>query len=331
MIFASKKSDKSLDGELLLVHPNRTQAIKINHLIPSLRELLETWDTSLQKIKSIDQQWRTLNFVSPEYQILDLKTIELLACMPRTWLFVDGSAFIHHIKLVRKARNAEPPPTLLTVPLVYQAESGSFLSPIEDIPQVSFDQGTDFEGEVGVFVDHVKIGTPSSEAHQHIKLVTLINDVSLRGLIPHELSQGFGFFVSKPQKALAPFAVTPDELGSFWRDSRLHLDLNVKLNGEFFGSANAGEMHFSFADLISHVSQTRPLVAGSLIGSGTVSNDNPEVGSSCIVERRTIELLETGKASFSYLKDGDRVTMEIVDPDSGVSIFGRIDQKVKAL
>jgi len=331
MIFASKKSLNKPDGELLLVHPNRKQAINISHIVPSLRELLENWDQHIETIREIDTRMRSSQSLSSDLKLIDLAHLDLLACVPRTWLFVDGSAFIHHIKLVRKARNAELPPSLLTVPLVYQAESGRFLSPTEDIPQVSPDHGTDFEGEVGVFVDEVPIGTPASECEKHIKLVTLINDVSLRGLIPQELSLGFGFFVSKPQKTLAPFAVTLDELGPYWKDSRLHLDLKVNLNGDFFGCANAGEMHFSFSDLIAHACQTRPLVAGSLIGSGTVSNDKPNVGSSCIVERRTIEQIETGKASFPYLKPGDEVTMEMIHPENGVSIFGKIRQRVKAL
>jgi len=330
MIFATRKVEGNLDGKLLLVHPNRQYAVDISSVCSSLRELLESWDQHITEIEKINHQIRA-NIKQTDYEVLSLREVALTACMPRTWLFADGSAFIHHIKLVRKARNAELPETLLTVPLVYQGESGSFLGPTDPIPQVSESHGTDFEGEVGVFVDRVPIGVKPESASQHIKLVTLINDVSLRGLIPQELSQGFGFFVSKPQKALAPFAVTPDELGTHWKDDRLYLNLDVTLNGQFFGCANAGEMHFSFADLIAHVAQTRPLAAGSLIGSGTVSNDNPKVGSSCIVERRTIEQIQTGKASFPYLKPGDTVTIEMRCPETGVSIFGKIEQTVKPL
>lgn len=330
MIFATRKVDGKLDGELLLVHPNREQAIDVSCVCSSLRELLENWDRYVTELEEINRQIRK-GIRLTRFNVLKLSEVTLMACMPRTWLFADGSAFIHHIKLVRKARNAELPPTLLTVPLVYQGESGSFLAPTEEIPQISESHGTDFEGEVGVFVDRVPMGVKPDQASRHIKLVTLINDVSLRGLIPQELSQGFGFFVSKPQKALAPFAVTLDELGSHWRDDRLHLNLDVTLNGQFFGCANAGEMHFSFAQLIAHVAQTRPLAAGSLIGSGTVSNDNPKVGSSCIVERRMIEQIETGQASFPYLKPGDVVTMEMRDPENGISIFGKIQQVVKSI
>lgn len=331
MIFASRKSQESLDGELLLVHPNREVAIPLISVVGSMRELLENWDQKIDQVKKMDQKLRQEGADLSLLGVLRLKEQELLACMPRTWLFVDGSAFIHHIRLVRKARNAEPPATLMTVPLVYQGESGRFLSPTEAIPQVSEDHGTDFEGEIGVLVQDVPMGTSASQAAQYIKLVTIINDVSLRGLIPQELSQGFGFFVSKPQSALAPFAVTPDELGSYWKDSRLHLNLDVSLNDQVFGSANAGEMHFNFAELIAHISQTRPIVAGSLIGSGTVSNENPDVGSSCIVERRTIEQIATGQPTFPYLKPGDRVTMEVLDPVTKNSIFGKIQQQVKAI
>lgn len=328
MIFATQFWESDPDGRLLLVHPNRKVAIDVSEVVPNLRTLLESWDQFIPGLTEKNQQ---LRHNSSNLNLLDLSSLPLMACLPRTWLFVDGSAFIHHIKLVRKARQAQPPATLLTVPLVYQAESGQFLAPQQDIPQVNFSHGTDFEAEVGVITDRVDIGTNAQEALSKIRLVTLINDVSLRGLIPDELAQGFGFFVSKPQKALSPFAVTPDELGSYWQEGRLHLPLNVNLNEQVFGRANAGEMHFHFGQLIAHAAQTRPLVAGSLIGSGTVSNEDPTVGSSCLVEKRTLEIIKTGVAQTSYLKEGDRVKIWMESPIDQVSIFGEIDQQVKAV
>jgi fumarylacetoacetate (FAA) hydrolase len=243
-------------------------------------------------------------------------------------LFADGSAFIHHIKLVRKARNAALPETLLTVPLMYQAESGHFLAPTEDIPQRDFAHGTDFEAEVGVILDEVPMGTSPEEALKKIRLVVLINDVSLRGLIPEELAQGFGFFQSKPTKALSPFALTLDELGEAWKDGRIHLPLHVQYNGEFFGKANAGAMHFHFGQLISHAARTRTLVAGTLIGSGTVANEDPSMGSSCLAEKRTLETINQGVAKTPFMKVGDTIRIWM-ENSSGQNLFGQIFQKVQ--
>jgi fumarylacetoacetate (FAA) hydrolase len=211
--------------------------------------------------------------------------------------------------------------------LMYQAESGRFLAPTEDIPQVDFKHGTDFEGEVGVIVDHVPLGASPEKALNHIKLFVILNDVSLRGLIPDELASGFGFFQSKPNKALSPFAVTADELGADWKDGRIQLPLNIKLNGQFFGKANAKEMHFHFGQLIAHACKTRELAAGSLIGSGTVANEDPAMGSSCLAEKRTLEQINTGKIETPFMKVNDTIEMEMMN-SKGESIFGRIFQKV---
>jgi fumarylacetoacetate (FAA) hydrolase len=211
---------------------------------------------------------------------------------------------------------------------MYQAESGRFLSPTEDIPQRDFAHGTDFEAEVGVVLDHVPMGVSPEEALNHIKLILLINDVSLRGLIPEELAQGFGFFQSKPNKSLSPLALTPDELGDSWRDGRLHLPLHVKYNGEFFGKANAGEMHFHFGELIAHAARTRDLAAGTIIGSGTVSNEDASMGSSCLAEKRMLEQINSGEIRTPFMKVGDTVEIEMTDKN-GISLFGRIRQKVK--
>lgn len=322
MILGSLKSP-SLDGELILIHPNRRQAVRASIAAPCLREALENWKTAEPKLKALDQALRAGNAPGT----FDLTEKDLQSSLPRTWLFADGSAFIHHIKLVRKARNAEPPETLYTVPLMYQAECGKFLAPTAPIPQRDFSHGTDFEAEVGVIVDDVPMGTTPEEALKKIRLFVLINDVSLRGLIPGELAQGFGFFVSKPTKALSPFALTPDELGAAWKDGRVHLPLRVELNGQFFGRANAGEMHFHFGQLIAHAAQTRDLVAGSLIGSGTVANEDSTVGSSCLAEKRTLEQINKGKPETPFMKAGDQVKIWMED-GSGQSLFGTIEQKV---
>lgn len=323
MKLASLKAAGKRDGELILATPDLKKAVKATAIAPSLREAVENWSEAEPKLRALDEQLRA----GKAPGIFDVNPKDLLSALPRTFLFADGSAFIHHIKLVRKARNAALPETLETVPLMYQAESGQFLAPQEGIPQVSFEHGTDMEAEVGVITDFVPMGTSAADALKKIRLLVLINDVSLRGLIPAELASGFGFFVSKPTKALSAFALTPDELGPAWKDGRVHLPLNVRWNDAFFGKADAGEMHFHFGQLIAHAAQTRNLAAGTLIGSGTVSNDKPGVGSSCIVEKRTLEQIETGKAITPYMKVGDRVEIWM-ESATGADLFGRIDQRV---
>lgn len=323
MKFGSLKSPLSADGELCVISRDLKTAVKATSLSPSLREAVERWDQVSSALQALYDQ---LNEGRCDHAF-PVREGDFQSALPRTWLFADGSAFIHHIKLVRKARNAALPETLTTVPLMYQAESGRFLAPTEDIPQVDFSHGTDFEAEVGVITSHVPIGTSPSEALNKIKLIVLINDVSLRGLIPAELAMGFGFFQSKPNKALSPFAITPDELGGAWQNGRIHLPLEVNYNGQFFGKANAGEMQFHFGELIAHAAKTRELAAGSLIGSGTVSNENPATGSSCLVEKRTIEQIETGSAVTPYMKVGD--TIEIRMGKDGHDLFGRIYQRVR--
>jgi fumarylacetoacetate (FAA) hydrolase len=204
------------------------------------------------------------------------------------------------------------------------------LAPTDDIPQVDFAHGTDFEAEVGVIVDECPIGISAEEALKKIRLFVLINDVSLRGLIPGELAQGFGFFVSKPQKALSPLAITADELEMAWKNGRVHLPLHVQLNGEFFGKPNAGEMHFDFGQLIAHAAQTRKLAAGTLIGSGTVSNEDPQMGSGCLAEKRTLEQINAGAPTTPFMKAGDQVEIWM-ENENGQDLFGRINQIVKKI
>ena len=326
MKLGSLKSPHSRDGELCVVSKDLKTAVKATQIAPNLREALEHWkdkEAALQKL------YTDLNAGTAKDSFF-VNESEFHSAMPRTWLFADGSAFIHHIKLVRMARKAPLPETLETVPLMYQGECGQFLAPTEDIPQRDFSHGTDFEGEVGVITDFVPMGITPEEALKKIRLLVLINDVSLRGLIPEELAQGFGFFQSKPASALSPFAVTPDELGTSYQNGRINLPLTVNYNGEFFGKANAGAMHFHFGQLIAHAAKTRNLAAGSIIGSGTVSNDVQGAGSSCLAEKRMIEQIETGSIKTPFMKAGDTIEMQMLD-EKGHSIFGSIFQKVKAV
>lgn len=326
MKLGSLKSAKSLDGELCVVSRDLTKAVKVTSICPSLRDAVEKWDEVASQLQKIYQELND-GKVSGAFAV---NQNEFHSALPRTWLFADGSAFIHHVKLVRQARKAPLPETLFTVPLMYQGECGRLLASTEDIPQVDFSHGTDFEGEVGVITSQVPIGISAEEALRKIRLVVLINDVSLRGLIPDELAQGFGFFQSKPASALSPFAITPDELGEAWKDGRVHLPLDVKYNGQFFGKANGSAMHFHFGQLIAHAAKTRELAAGSLIGSGTVSNEDPAMGSSCLAEKRMIEIINEGQAKTPFMKNGDTIEISMKNSE-GQDIFGRIYQKVKAL
>lgn len=323
MKLGSLKDNNSRDGRLVLVSQDLKKYVEASDISKSLLEAVANWS---QVEIQLQNRYRALN-AGTLTEARDYNESLMLSALPRTWLFADGSSFIYHVKLVRQARKAPLPETLTTVPLMYQGESGRFLSPTESVPQVDFSHGTDFEGEVAVIVDDVPVGVNATDALKHIKLVVLMNDVSLRGLIPEELASGFGFFQSKPNSALSPLALTVDEFGSAWKDGRVHLPLIVNYNGQFFGKANAGAMHFHFGQLIAHAAKTRPLVAGSLIGSGTVSNEDHSLGSSCLVEKRTIEVIEKGKAETPFMKSGD--TIEIfMENEKGEDLFGRIFQKV---
>ena len=325
MKLGSLKSQKNLDGELCVVSRDLRTAVKATDIAPSLREAMEKWQDKEPLLQKIYQDLNDGKAAGA----FAVKEEDFHSALPRTWLFADGSAFIYHIKLVRKARNAALPETLSTVPLMYQGECGGFLAPTEDIPQRDFAHGTDFEGEVGVITDLVPMGVTAEQALKHIKLFVLINDVSLRGLIPEELAGGFGFFQSKPASALSPFAVTADELGSGYKEGRVHLPLEVNYNESFFGKANAGAMHFHFGQLIAHAAKTRKLVAGSLIGSGTVSNEDHTKGSSCLAEKRMIEQIEQGSIKTPFMKVGDSIEMKMLN-EKGENIFGRIYQKVRS-
>lgn len=322
MKLGSLKSSQR-DGELVIVSRDLSRLTKASDIVPNLREALENWAEVSPKLQA---RAKDLESGKAHYQAYDEN--KMMSALPRTWLFADGSSFIYHVKLVRMARKAPLPETLTTVPLMYQGECGRFLDPFEDIPQRDFAHGTDFEGEVGVITDFVPMGSTAEEALKKIRLIVLINDVSLRGLIPEELAQGFGFFQSKPASALSPLALTPEELGASWKDGRLHLPLDVKYNDSFFGTANAGFMHFNFGQLIAHAARTRDLAAGTVIGSGTVSNEDHSKGSSCLAEKRMIETIETGSPKTPFMKVGDTIEISMKN-EMGENLFGRIFQKVK--
>lgn len=321
MKFGTLKS-KEYDGTLVVVSRDNTRYVEVPEIAKNFREAIEDWANSKDRLSKV---YDDLNNGKIEGTAMDEKLFH--SPLPRTFQWADGSAFLHHVKLVRMSRNAEMPDRLYEVPLMYQGGGDNFLSPTDDIPQVDFSHGTDFEGEVGVITDFVPMGSTPEEALNRILFCVIINDVSLRGLIPEELKAGFGFFHGKPSSAFAPFAVTPDELGESWNGGRIELPLDVELNGEFFGKANGKEMHFHFGQLIAHAARTRNLMPGTIIGSGTVSNDSTEVGSSCLLERRMIEKINDGVFKTPFMKVGDNVKITMKDK-LGNNIFGTIEQKV---
>lgn len=311
------------DGELVVISRDNTRAVLATSISPNLREAVENWATVRPQLEQLFNELeagrRTDAFEVDEH--------DFHSPMPRSFQWADGSAFLHHVKLVRMARKAPLPETLTTVPLMYQGGSDDFLAPRDPVPQLDFAHGTDFEGEIAVVTDFVPMGISPEAALEKIVLVMIVNDVSLRGLIPAELAQGFGFFQSKPSSAFAPFALTLDELGGAWKEGRLHLPLLVDYNNQFFGKADGGQMHFHFGQLIAHAARTRNLGPGTIIGSGTVSNEDPARGSSCLAEKRMIETIEKGEASTPFMKVGDRIRIEMKD-ERGRSLFGAIDQKI---
>jgi fumarylacetoacetate (FAA) hydrolase len=325
MKLGSLKDKARPDGKLCIISKDLKSAVLADDICLCLREAVESWDQFSAKL---EERYKALNKGALP-QSFKVNEADFHSALPRTFLFADGSAFIHHVKLVRQARKADLPEKLFTVPLIYQGESSQFLAPTEDIPQLDFSHGTDFEAEVGVITDFVPMGISAEKAISKIRLIVLINDVSLRGLIPEELAAGFGFFQSKPASALSPFAVTPDELGEAWAVGRVHLPLHVDYNSKMFGRAKAGEMHFHFGQIIAHAAKTRNLAAGTLIGSGTVANEDPSVGSSCLAEKRMIETISTGSPVTPFMKVGDTIEIQMFDK-AGQSIFGKISQKVIA-
>lgn len=317
------KNSAKRDGELVVVSRDNLRAAKATSVASSLREAIENWSEAQPKLEQIFKELEE----GRRADAFEVHQDEFHSPLPRAFQWADGSAFLHHVKLVRMARKAPLPETLYTVPLMYQGGSDDFLAPTDSIPQIDFSHGTDFEGEVAVITDFVPMGISPEKALEKILLFVIVNDVSLRGLIPEELAQGFGFFQSKPSSAFAPFAVTPDELGAAWKEGRVHLPLLVDYNGQFFGNADAGHMHFHFGQLIAHAARTRNLGPGTIIGSGTVSNEDPARGSSCLAEKRMIETIANGTPQTPFMKIGDSIRIEMKDA-AGRSLFGVIDQKV---
>lgn len=323
MKFATLINRQKRDGDPILVNKPGTKGVSLLSLAPSLREIIENWASFEPSLQKLSQELEA----GTASGIFQIDSTKLHSPLPRAFQWADGSAFIQHVKLVRKARNAPLPETLMTVPLMYQGGSDSFLTPLEDIPLRHEKYGMDFEGEFAVITDDVPMGITADAALQKIRLIVIVNDVSLRGLIPEELAQGFGFLQSKPSSAFGPFAVTPDELGSSWKDGRVHVNLKSEYNGKWFGHPNGREMHFHFGQLIAHAARTRDLSAGTIIGSGTVSNEDPSKGSSCLAEVRMLEQINTGSITTPFMKVGDRIKIWCED-DSGHNIFGTIDQKI---
>ena len=322
MKLASLKGSR--DGTLVVVSRDLERQVAAPHIAPTLQAVMDNWHDCAPRLMRV---YELLN----EGQADGAKPFDPKQCLsplPRAYQWADGSAYVTHVELVRKARGAEMPPSFWTDPLMYQGGSDSFLGPNDPILAADEAWGIDFEAEVAVVTDDVAMGTDAAHAGRHIKLLMLVNDVSLRNLIPAELAKNFGFFQSKPASAFSPVAVTPDELGEAWHGAKAHLPLRVTLNGKLFGAPNAGvDMTFSFAQLIAHAAKTRALSAGSIVGSGTVSNKHGDAGSCCIAERRTLEQIEKGAPVTPFLKFGDRVRIEMLD-SHGRSIFGAIDQEV---
>ena len=320
-------NNSTRDGQLIVVSSDHQRYLDASSHATSLQQALDNWSEVEPRLRDLAVR---LNDSTSEGKALDDAVLaQLLAPLPRAYEWIDASAYINHIVLVRKARGAEPPSTLHTDPLIYQGGSGHLLAPTADISIINSEYGYDFEAEICVVLDDTPQGVRSNEADRYIRLFMLANDVSLRNLIPAELQKGFGFFVSKPASAFAPFAVTPDELGDSWHNGRVHLPLVSKLNGTQFGNPDAGEeMHFSFHDLIAHIAQTRSFTAGTILGSGTVSNVDTTRGSSCLQEKRMLEKIADGKIHTPFLQTGDCVEIDMYDVQ-GRNIFGTIKQNCR--
>ncbi|MCS4502755.1 fumarylacetoacetate hydrolase family protein [Arhodomonas aquaeolei] len=313
------------DGALVVVSRDLSRAVEAAEVAPTLQAALDDWTAAAPALQAL---YERLNAGSAE-GAFDLDMAALASPLPRAYQWADGSAYVNHVELVRKARGAEMPESFWEDPLMYQGGSDSFVGPRDPIIAGSEEWGIDFEAEMAVVTDDVPMGTTPEAAASHIKLLMLVNDVSLRNLIPGELAKGFGFFQSKPASAFSPVAVTPDELGDAWDGTRAHLPMVVHLNGELFGRPNTGvDMTFDFARLVSHVTKTREMEAGSIVGSGTISNYDRSQGSCCLAERRMLEKLDAGEPSTPFMSFGDRVRIEMFDA-AGESIFGAIDQQVE--
>lgn len=312
------------DGRLVVVSRDGTRWAHASAIVPTLQAALDDWDRCRPELERLAKQLERADFGDPVH------LPDIGAPLPRAFEWIDGSAYLNHIVLVRKARGAEIPATLESDPLMYQGGSGVLLGPYDPIELPDESWGLDLEAELCVVLADTPRGTRAEDAAGHVRLVGLVNDVTFRNLVPGELAKGFGFFQSKPASAFSPFFVTPDELGTSFRDGRVYLPLRSTLNGALLGDPNAGsEMFFSFYDLVAHACRTRSLTAGTILGGGTVSNHDPARGVSCLAERRTREVLEHGAAHTPFLRAGDVVEIEMFGED-GTSVCGRIKQQVQS-
>lgn len=313
------------DGTLIVVSRDLNRAVRAEGIAPTLQRALEDWSNTAPRLNALSE---ALNAGEAE-GAFDLDTTLLASPLPRAYEFVDGSAYLPHVARVRRARGAEVPESFYVDPLMYQAVSAGFYGPRDPVRVPSEDYGIDLEAEVVIVTDDVPMAVTPQQAAGHIQLIGLVNDVSLRNLIPNELAKGFGFLQSKPRSALSPVFVTPDELGDAWQGSKVHLPLLTHINGVWFGAPEAGvDMQFDFAQLVAHAARTRPLSAGTIVGSGTVANEDTSLGASCFAEKRTVETLETGKPITPFMQYGDTVRIEMRSRD-GDDIFGAIEQRIE--
>lgn len=314
------------DGTLVVVSRDLRTAVKATSVAPTLQAALDDWSTAAPALQALSDAVNAGTAAGS----FDFDPSAMASPLPRAYQWVDGSAYLSHAERVRRSRGAELPKSAYEDPLMYQGGSDHFLPPTADIPIADEAYGIDFEGEIAAILDDVPAGASEEDCHNAIRLLMLVNDVSLRGLIPPELAKGFGFLHGKPPTAFSPVAVTPDELGEAWRDGTIHLPLICELNGGPFGHADAGtDMDFNLPQLASHAAKTRPLTAGTIVGSGTVSNKDASVGYACIAEIRAVEMVEHGEPKTGFMKFGDTIRIDMKDT-AGASIFGAIDQKVVA-
>jgi len=321
-------NDQTLDGVLVVVSRDLSRAVRAAGIAPSLLAALQDWTSVEGALRAL---YDDLNSKRTPPHAFAFDPGRCAAPLPRSPQWCDGSSFLNHGRLMAQAFGTPPIPDFDTIPVMYQGASDDFLGPQADVQLPDERDGIDFEGEFGVILDSVPMGTNADAATRRIRLITLINDWSLRALGPREMKTGFGFLQAKPSTSFAPVVVTPDELGGAWRNGRVHLQLRVEFNGQEFGRANGGEMNFDFGQLIAHAARTRRLKPGTIIGSGTVSNIDRAAGSSCIAERRVIEIIDHGAATTPFMRFGDRVRMTAPGPDGDLGPFGAIDQRVVAL
>jgi fumarylacetoacetate (FAA) hydrolase len=312
------------DGTLVVVSRDLRRAATADGIAATLQAALDDWQNAAPRLNALSERLNAGELATA----FDVDVDDLAAPLPRAYEFVDGSAYLPHVERVRRARNAEVPQSFYVDPLMYQATSAQFLGPSDPVRVRDEAYGIDLEAEVVVVTDDVPMGVSADVAIDHIQLVGLVNDVSLRNLIPDELAKGFGFLQSKPRSSLSPVLATPDELGEYWQQAKLHRRLITHIDGQLFGQPDAGsDMQFNFGELIAHAAKTRNLLAGTIVGSGTVANQDEAVGASCLAEKRMLEVIAGGKPTTPFLRFGQRVRIEMLD-DAGHSLFGAIDQEI---